>query len=303
MTASDFKLRTRKSKVRKTAIVVGSLWTLLTVDPAAAAAVRPEPPASDPFERVNRVMFYINGAFDFLLLRPAAIGYKRIMPRPIRTGLRNAISNLGEPGIAINDILQGHGKKAGRTVVRFVGNSTIGLLGLIDVATPVGLRHHNNDFGITLARYGVKSGPYIFLPILGPTTIRDGTGQLVGIALDPLTYARYTGSTEVAWTHVVAGGLDERAAADKNIKALMASATDVYASIRSYYLQNREAAITGGKLDIGTLPDFGDTPSDAGPQTAPPPQPTTSAEPLGPPPPENAPATDAPTTPAPTPQP
>jgi phospholipid-binding lipoprotein MlaA len=206
-------------------------------------------------------MFYVNGAFDFLLLRPAAMTYKRVMPRPIRTVLHNAISNIGEPVVAINDILQGHGKAARHTVTRFVTNSTIGLVGALDVATPAGMPHHNNDFGITLARYGVKSGPYLFLPILGPGTVRDGAGHLVDIGLDPMTWTRFTGSTALGYTRAIGGGLDQRAAADKQIKQLMATATDMYASIRSYYLQNREAQISGGKIDLETLPSFGDEPS------------------------------------------
>ncbi len=279
-----------RNRQRTTILLIAStmasvgLWT----NAAGAAPLQREGVASDPFERVNRAMFYINGAFDFLLLRPAAMTYKRVMPRPIRTVLRNAISNIGEPVVAINDILQGHGKAARHTVTRFLTNSTIGLVGVLDVATPAGMRHHDNDFGITLARYGVKSGPYLFLPILGPGTVRDGAGHLVDIGLDPMTWTRFTGSPELGITRVVAGGLDQRAAADKQIKQLMATATDMYASIRSYYLQNREAQITGGKIDLDTLPSFGDEPTAAGPTgpAARPPQPdakTTAA-------PESAPA-------------
>jgi phospholipid-binding lipoprotein MlaA len=263
----------RKRRHRATVLLIAStvasvgLWT----DGASAAPLQREAVASDPFERVNRVMFYINGAFDFLLLRPASITYKRVMPRPIRTVLHNAISNIGEPVVAINDILQGHGKAARHTVTRFLTNSTIGLVGALDVATPAGMQHHNNDFGLTLAHYGVKSGPYLFLPILGPTTVRDGAGSIADIGLDPMTWTRYTGSTEIGITRTVANGLDQRAAADKQIKQLMATATDMYASIRSFYLQNRQSQITGGKIDLDTLPSFGDEPAPAAPDASGPP--------------------------------
>ncbi len=257
----------------------------LTAGQAAAASTQREDQAPDPFERVNRVLFYIHGAFDFLLIRPAAIGYKRITPRPIRTGLRNAISNIGEPAIAINDAFQGHGKKAGRTLTRFVGNSTFGVGGFFDVATPAGLPHHNNDFGITLARYGAKTGPYLFVPLLGPMTVRDGVGKLIDLGLDPLTYYRFSGSNTLAISRTLVGGLDERAQEDKNIKVVVASSTDVYASIRSYFLQGRQAQITGGKLDIQTLPDFGDpseTPNSKTPAETAPATPLTSPPPLAP---------------------
>jgi phospholipid-binding lipoprotein MlaA len=207
------------------------------------------------------VFFGINQVLDRLIIRPAAIGYKRIMPRPIRKGLANAISNLGEPAVAVNDILQGHGTKAFKTLTRFVGDSTFGLAGLIDVATPAGLAHHANDFGLTLARWGVGPGPYLVAPVLGPTTLRDAAGGVAGLALDPLVYARYPGAEAVGVTSVIAGGLQTRGDADRDLKALYASATDPYASIRSYYLQNREAQINGGKIQLQDLPSFGDAPA------------------------------------------
>jgi phospholipid-binding lipoprotein MlaA len=239
--------------------------------PGCAQAETSAHAVSDPFQGVNRMVFGINRVLDRLFIRPAAIGYKRIMPRPLRTGLANAISNLGEPAVAVNDILQGHGKKAFRTLTRFVGDSTFGLAGLIDVATPAGLPHHPNDFGITLARWGVGPGPYLVAPVLGPTTVRDAAGGVAGLALDPLVYARYPGAEAVGVTSVVAGGLQTRADADRDLKALYASATDPYASVRSYYLQNREAQINGGQIELRDLPNFGDSlaPDPTAPPTAP----------------------------------
>ena len=234
-------------RLARTAIVLACSVAVLSAPAGAALAAAPGGTAGDPFERVNRVFFIVNGLLDVVLIRPLAIGYKRILPRPLRTVIRNAVSNLGEPVVAANDILQGHGKKAVRTITRFVGDSTFGVAGMFDVATPAGLPHHGNDFGITLAHYGVKSGPYLFLPVLGPTTVRDGIGSIADIGLNPLTYARYPDYQAVGIGTFLAGGLDERAAQDKNLKTLMATATDIYASIRSFYLQNRESAITGGQ--------------------------------------------------------
>ncbi len=248
-------------KMAKLGLLVAASFAALTMSAqSAAAAVMPrdEANAPDPYEKVNRVLFYANGALDFLVIRPAAITYKRVMPRFIRTGLHNAFSNMSEPTILFNDALQGHGKKAGRTLGRFAINSTLGLAGLVDVASTSGLRHHDNDFGITLARYGVKAGPYVFLPILGPATVRDGVGYLVTIGLDPFTYVRFPYSSPVFIGRTVGTGLDQRAAADKEIKAITANATDDYASIRSYFLQSRQADITGEHMDINALPDFGE---------------------------------------------
>ena len=240
-------------------LLAGSLAVLsLGAQPAAAATAQDEATARDPLEKINRALFYVNGALDFLVIRPAASTYKRLMPRPIRAGLHNAFSNMSEPVIILNDALQGHGKKAVRSFGRFAENSTVGVLGLFDVASRSGLPFHDNDFGITLARWGVKSGPYIFIPILGPATLRDGVGDLVNIGLDPFTYTRFPHSEAVYVGRTVETGLDQRMAADKDIKTIVATATDDYASIRSYYLQNREADIVGGKKgDITNLPDFG----------------------------------------------
>jgi phospholipid-binding lipoprotein MlaA len=250
-----------------------------------SAQAAPSNPA-DPFEGMNRFFFGIHQVLDRFILRPAAVGYKRAMPKPIRIALKHVISNLGEPAIFVNDVLQGHGKHAVRSITRFAGNTTFGALGIFDVMTPSGVEHHNNDFGLTLARWGVGPGPYFFIPLAGPTTLRDGIGSAAALALNPLVYVRYTGDEEVGVTSLVAGGLQTRADADSDLKTLYASATDPYASFRSYFLQNRESEVSGGVVDLKSLPDFGDdptpaagapvapgsgTPDIAAPKTAPPP--------------------------------
>lgn len=246
-----------------------------------ARAATPDP--ADPWEGLNRGLFGLHEFLDTTIFRPAAIAYKRIIPAPARKGLSNAISNLGEPAVAVNDALQGHGKKAGMTMTRFAGNSIFGLAGILDVATPAGLPHHDNDFGLTLARYGIKPGPYLFVPLVGPTTLRDAAGGAAALVLNPLVYARYSGDDAVGATTIIAGGLQTRADADGDLKTLYASATDPYASIRSYYLQSREAKVNGGTLDIQALPDF-DAPQAATGSAAPAPAPAqTPAQPPAPP--------------------
>lgn len=262
----------------------------------AAAILAPIPASaatSDPFEPMNRALFGVHEKLDHYLIRPMAMVYERLLPKIVRKGLTHVFGNLGEPAVFVNDVLQGHPKAATHTLTRFVGNSTFGVLGLFDVATPAGLPHHDNDFGITLARWGVGPGPYLFIPVAGPFTVRDGVGEAVGLALNPLIYLRYAGDKSVAAATTIATGLQTRIDVDQDLRALYASATDPYASFRSFYLQNRESLINGGRIDLDTLPDFGPDPSappsattDSMPGSAPPPAPDTTAPP---PPPETTP--------------
>ncbi len=260
------RIDSRNMKMSAAWLALPLAAALLAAGPAGAATMHDEATAKDPFEKVNRGLFFVNGGLDIVLIRPAAMTYRRVMPRLIRTGLHNAFSNMGEPTVAMNDILQGHGKNAVHTVARLAENSTIGLGGLFDVASKTGLPHHDNDFGITLAKRGVPAGPYLFLPVLGPATTRDAVGYVLTIGLDPFTYIRYPGSSPIDYGRFVGTVFEQRAAADKDIKAIVATSTDVYASFRSAYLQNREAEITGNKVDVNTLPSFGPpAPSDSQP--------------------------------------
>jgi len=248
-------MKTRDSVARAGRIIgfAACLFTLIAPLPAAASTIR----VSDPFEPMNRAFFGLHQMLDHILFRPAAVAYKRILPKPIRSGIAHVFSNLGEPAVFVNDVLQGHPKEATETFTRFAGNTTFGLLGVFDVATHAGLPHHPNDFGITLARYGVKPGPYIFIPFAGPTTVRDAIGSMAGLALNPLIFLRYAADDAVGATSAIGTGLEARVDADDELKALFAGATDPYASFRSYFLQNREAEVNGGRIDIEELPDFG----------------------------------------------
>jgi phospholipid-binding lipoprotein MlaA len=258
-------------------------FTALAPLPAGASTIG----SSDPFEPMNRAFFGFHQVLDHVLIRPAAVAYKRILPKPVRSGVAHVFSNLGEPAVFVNDVLQGHVKEATETFTRFAGNTTFGLLGVFDVATHAGLPHHSNDFGITLARYGVKPGPYIFIPLAGPTTVRDAVGSLASLAMNPLVLLRYAGDGAVGVTSVAGEGLQSRADADDQLKALFAGATDPYASFRSYFLQNRQALVKGGRIDIEELPDF-DSPGAAAAGPAP-----ASTTPTMAPPSSNAPATTA----------
>ncbi len=203
----------------------------------------------DPWEKVNRRFYKVNKAIDGAVLRPAAMAYEKVMPNPIRKGLHNFLANLGEPMVFINDILQLKIAKGAKTVVRFATNSTFGVGGLMDPATKGGFKHHDNNFGITLARYGVPEGPYLFLPVLGPSTLRDLVGSGVSLAANPFVFAKFSGAGVINTSKTLVAGLDERAEADPDLKAIDEMGTDSYATMRSLYLQNQRAEIDGGQVE------------------------------------------------------
>ncbi len=227
----------------------------------AQSAPAPAPAAThapgDPWERLNRFNYAVEGVLDRDLIGPLARLYKAITPGPIGRGIHNAVVNLSEPSVFVNDVLQLRLKRAGVTGARFVTNSTIGLFGLIDVAGRLGLQHHNNEFGVTLGRYGFYAGPYIYLPLGGPTTVRDLVGAGVDIVIDPLHFASYAARTQISEARFGAGSLDARAAAGPQLDALLSDATDPYATLRSVYLQHKQSEIEGEGAPLD-LPAIGD---------------------------------------------
>jgi phospholipid-binding lipoprotein MlaA len=243
-----------------------------TAAPAPRAAHGPDAFAiEDPFEKANRGFFENHLKIDRAIIRPVALGYERVVPRPFRDGMHNLINELGEPAVFANYMVQLRLARAGKTVARFLANATIGMGGLMDPATRMGLPHHANGFGDTLGRYGMKPGPYLFLPMVGPTDFRDLIGLGVDFAVDPLGWGHYDGDAYVRGGIWMIGGLDQRARAEPDLQAIEAQGTDFYASMRSYYLQNREAQIRGGApIKIEELPSF-----DEEPAPAPPPSPAT----------------------------
>ncbi|WP_232476281.1 MlaA family lipoprotein [Flavisphingomonas formosensis] len=226
----------------------------MAADAAAdAVAGNPHPPHTkgDPLEGFNRAMFSVNQSLDKAIFRPAAMGYKHVVPKPARSGLRNMFTNLSEPVVFVNDLLQLKPKRAVKTLFRTILNTIFGIGGLIDVAKREGLPHRDNGFGNTLAFYGVKSGPYLFLPLMGPSTLRDfGAGQFDAAVL-PLAVGRPFDRLEYQLPKAVITGLDARAEADTELKALFSTALDPYATLRSVYLQNRASEIAGLKKKAG----------------------------------------------------
>src|SRR6185437_39412 len=193
-------------------------------DPQARAAFEE---ANDPLEPTNRAIFEFNRTLDGLLIKNVATLYTTVVPEPVRTSLRHALENLNEPVVFVNNVLQAQMQRAGTTVARFTINSTAGLAGLFDVATDLGFPEQTGDFGQTLYSWGVSDGPYLVVPILGPTTPRDGIGQGIDGYIDPFAHlARHEGWTDMSWARFAASGIDERAEAIPQLEEIEKSSID-----------------------------------------------------------------------------
>lgn len=190
----------------------------------------------DPFERVNRRIFGLNRGFDLAVLDPMTRAYAYAVPDFARQSIRNVFANLNTPAALVNDLLQFELEDAAVTTARFVINSTMGMGGLFDAASSMGLEPHRADFSETLSFAGIPRGPYLMMPLLGPTTVRDGFGSLVDLAMAPQTYALpFLGFVLVTGSQ----GFTERERHFEGLQALRGSSIDPYASLRSAYLESR----------------------------------------------------------------
>lgn len=202
------------------------------------------PQAQDPWEKMNRGTFAFNKVFDKYVLAPIARGYRFVLPGEIRSGVRNFFSNLKEPWTTINSALQGDLKNTGNSFMRFCLNTTVGLLGIFDVASNFGFEKQKEDLGQTLAVYGVEPGPYLVLPLLGPSTVRDAIGKVGGFVADPVTIAlNREGKENWLWIGTAIRGIDFRDQNLEKIDNLEATSVDFYATIRSLYLERRNRMI------------------------------------------------------------
>ena len=196
----------------------------------------------DPWERFNRSSYQFNDALDRAVLKPVAKGYTHL-PQPVQTGMHNFFDNLDYPVTIVNDLLQGQLKPFFSDIGRFVLNSTLGLGGLFDPATPAGLQKNYRDFGQTLGKWGVPKGPYVVVPLFGPYDVRDGIGSVtVDYYANPRSYLNF-------WTNL---GLYTVRTVDHRsrllpLDATLQSAYDPYAFVRSAYLQNRDFMVHGGQ--------------------------------------------------------
>jgi phospholipid-binding lipoprotein MlaA len=221
-----------------------------------ATSPSPDDSRNDPLESVNRLVFRSNESFDRNFARPAAVFYNDNVPEPARDGLHNVLVNLGLPTTFANDVLQGEVTRGGETLERFAVNSTIGVAGIIDAATKYGIPEHHSDFGETLALYGADEGCYLMLPVLGPSTVRDLVGTAADTFLDPTAYVGFRGSVYFKFARGGAKIFDDRARNVETFDDIERSSVDMYATVRSLYLQHRRAQINRGKPDVKDLPDF-----------------------------------------------
>lgn len=219
-----------------------------TDDPEALAAYRE---ANDPMEPMNRYFFDLNNFADEILMKPLAGWYYIALPDFAQDGIRNAVNNVRTPVILANDLFQGEFERAGTTFGRFLVNSTLGLGGLFDIAEKMGLERHDEDFGQTMAVAGVDEGPYLVLPLVGPSNPRDAFGKIVDAFLDPMTYLTFF--TNVGWINTTRNGLDIVDFRARNLQTLdqiKKGSLDYYATVRSLYRQRRADEISNGNPNL-----------------------------------------------------
>jgi phospholipid-binding lipoprotein MlaA len=237
---------------------------------SACVTLPPNSPRSpqDPWESWNRGVYKINDKLDRAIAKPVAKAYVRTVPHPIRTGVSNFLSNLDMPTVMINDALQGKIKAAGTDLGRFVLNTTVGIGGILDPASSAGLDHNHEDFGLTLGHWGVHAGPFVELPLLGPSDCRDAPARVVDTYTNPKQYVSNSYVRYGLWLPEL---VDARAALlplDDTIQ----HAFDPYAFVRDAYLSRRAYLITGKSPDEPLIdPDAEMSPAPGGPSIATPP--------------------------------
>lgn len=201
----------------------------------------------DPYEDRNRRVHQFNRNLDRNIVRPAAIGYSAALPDEVEDSIGHFAANLGEPSVVVNSLLQGDLRGAGVSTVRFVTNSTIGLLGFFDAATELKLPAHDTDFGETLFVWGVGEGAYLELPVLGPSTSRNATGKFVDLFTNPLTYILDSPEAYYGTIAGVAAGLGTRGRFSDTVDSILYDSADSYAQARLIYLQNRRFKLGDGQ--------------------------------------------------------
>jgi phospholipid-binding lipoprotein MlaA len=215
------------------------LLLLLTVGSPFALA-QEEPKNIDPLESINRPLFVFNDGVDKYLIRPLAVGYDYVLPAPAKRGMGNFFANLWDANAVVNSVLQGRFTGAAHGAGRFVVNSTLGLLGFMDVATKMGISPYRTDFGHTLAIWGVPSGPYVMVPFFGPRTFRSGTGSVFDAYVSVQAYAGSVRVRNTLWGLEVIDGRSRFLQVDELLTG------DRYIFVRDAYLQQREMFVNDG---------------------------------------------------------
>lgn len=237
--------------MKRTVVFVCVALVAALATPARSVMADVEEPY-DPIEGVNRAIFSFNDTLDVHVLEPVARTYREYTPDPIRTGIGNFFLNLRYPSYLVSDIVQGKFDQALEHTGRFLVNSTVGVVGLIDVAKDWGLPDHDEDFGIALAYHGVPSGPYLVIPLLGPSCVRDGVGRIVDGFLDPIGWVGYSSISASAKIAIAVGSLGMRTVHTRSgllqaIESAKESSVDYYLFAQGAYYQYRHGVLTDGK--------------------------------------------------------
>jgi phospholipid-binding lipoprotein MlaA len=218
---------------------------------AVSCPLRAADAAVDPWESLNRKTFAFNEFIDRYFLKPVAKGYQAVTPEPVDTSVTNFFSNLREVPSFVNHVVQARPKDAAADAGRFVVNSTVGVLGLFDVASKLGIEQKQADFGLTLGRWGVGSGPYLMLPFLGPSNLRDAAGQAVDVFDYPVFYLQSQAELPMRALEIVDGRADL-------LETEELITGDRYVFIRNLYVQRREFLLGGGVAEPNFDDEFDD---------------------------------------------
>ncbi len=246
-------------KMRTTALA------LLLAGAMSGCATGPDRKPGDPLEPMNRQIFKFNDALDRTIAQPVAKGYQKVTPQPLRQAISNFFSNLGDLGNAANNLLQLKITDATEDVMRFAMNSTFGIGGLLDFATPAGLPKHHEDFGLTLGRWGVPAGPYLVLPLFGPSSVRDSTGYVVDFRFNLIHYMEPAVRNPMYIAQFISARADLLGASS----LLEAAALDKYSFVRDAYTQQRQSLLRGSGSTPAPLPNYGDPDAQGGAGAAP----------------------------------
>ncbi|WP_322030887.1 VacJ family lipoprotein [Paraburkholderia sp. J76] len=227
----------------------------------SGCATGPERKPGDPFEPANRAIFKFNDKLDTYVAQPIAKGYQKVTPQPLRQAITNFFSNIGDADNFANNLLQLKITDAVEDLMRIAMNTTFGLGGLIDFATAAGLPKHHQDFGLTMGHYGVPAGPYLVLPLFGPSSVRDGIGMGVDVKFNVINYFEPAVRNPMYIAQFVSARADLLGATD----LLKQAALDPYSFVRDAYRQQRESLIRAGRGNNAALPNYGEPGGEATP--------------------------------------
>ncbi|MEM5421618.1 MlaA family lipoprotein [Paraburkholderia ferrariae] len=238
-------------------MAAASLALLVT----SGCATGPDRKPGDPFEPANRAIFTFNDKLDTYVAQPVAKGYQKVTPQPLRQAITNFFSNIGDVDNFANNVLQLKITDAVQDLMRIAMNTTFGLGGLIDFATLAGLPKHHQDFGLTMGHYGMPAGPYLVLPLFGPSSVRDGIGMAVDVKFNVINYFEPAVRNPMYLAQFISARADLLGATD----LLKQAALDPYSFVRDAYRQQRESLIRGSRGNNAPLPDYGEPGGEAAP--------------------------------------